>query len=360
MSLGRKSRRAFTLVELMLFAAIPILGFVGFKTLLDTRTGTFIEDPGPDSPGWTALVDPSPVLGVVEMDGESITGVAVVVSIGSTARGGAVILVPGDLEVSSLTLSSRTPEQAVAAVGTAMKLRIPEVEVVDSARWAMLLDSASYTLNNPDPVPGEGDEVLFEVGAVEVTGDRAAAFLGRTVDGADSLASLVRRELFWSELLENPPPVQNDQLSRTLFAVAHGTHEVVLMPLERGDSGNPIVSPDRTEALVRRVVAFPAASEAGDRPRLRIEDRTGNADLDAAARSLGRLGVEVVAVANAAVFDDVPTTLSVEAGTSTEVLEAAFPGIPVVISPTALPGDAPTLRLGPDYRTVLNDWNNQP
>lgn len=350
----------FVVLEVMLFMAIPILGYGGFRTLLDSRTGTFVDDPGPDAPGWVALVDPSPVVGVVEMDEGRITGVAVIVKIGQTARGGAVILVPGELEaVEGQRIQALSPDAAIEAVASTLQLRIPVVEVVDADRWASLLGESSYTLNNPDPVPAPGGDVLFAVGPVQVGGEGVAAFLGRTVDGQDSLAALVRRDLFWTELLEDPPLGTEDQLSRTIRAVADGPHEVILLPLDIAGDGVPTVNPDRAEQLVRRVVAFPAGDQPDRRFRVRVEDRTGRADLDAVARSLGRLGVEVVAISNGPAFDNAETAFRVETGFARDAaLSAALPGPPIRRSEVALPSDPIVLQLGPDHEAILTAWGS--
>ena len=358
MNTGRSVKKVFVVLEVLLFIAIPVLGYGGFRTLLDSRTGTFIDDPGPDSPGWLALVDPSPVVGVVEMDEGRITGIAVVVKIGQTARGGAVILVPAKLEANEgQTIQALTPEAAVESVAAALQLRIPVVEIVDADRWATLLQGSSYTLNNPDPVPTPEGDVMFAVGQVEVSGEGAAAFLGRTVDGQDSLAALVRRELFWSELLENPPGASDDPLSRTILSIADGPHEVIRMPLASSEMGSLIVNVERAEELVRRVVAFPAGDQAERRFSVRIEDRTGQADLDAVARSLGRLGVEVIAISNGPAFDNAATAFRVETGFSRDgALAAALPGPPIQRSASALPSDPIVLQLGPDHEAILTAW----
>ena len=358
MNAARWSKKVFVILEVMLFVAIPVLGYVGFRTLLDSRTGTFVDDPGPDAPGWLALVDPSPVVGVVELDQGRITGVAVVVKIGQTARGGAVILVPAELEaVQGQRIQALSPEAAVEAVAGALQLRIPVVEVVDADRWTTLLGQSSYALNNPDPVPAAEGGVLFAVGPVQVSGEGAAAFLGRTVDGQDSLAALVRRELFWTEMLEEPPLANEDPLSRTIRSVADGPHEVIQLPLDVAADGVPSASPDRTEQLIRRVVAFPAGDQADRRFRIRVEDRTGRADLDAVARSLGGLGIEVVAISNGPAFDDAVTAFRVEAGFSRDTeLRAALPGPPIQRSAVALPSDPIVLQLGPDHEAILTAW----
>jgi hypothetical protein len=351
-----RARRAFIVAEIALLAAIPVLTYAGFRTLLDTRTGTFVREPGPGEPGWQALVDPSPITGVVEVGASGVTGVTLIAGVGQTSRGGTVILVPGQLVVDGRPIGLLSPESAVEAVGTSLRLRIPTVEVVDAARWADLLAGTSYLLDNPDPVPDETGEVVFGVGVVEVTGARAALFLGQTSDGIDPLAALVRRELFWSELLANPPPAAEDPLSRKLHAVADGLHEVAHLPVERSASGSPVASPDRVEALVQRVIPFPAASAEGERIRLRIEDRTGNADLDLAARALAGLGMEIVAISNAGIFDSDVSALRVPPdtdGVERSELAERFVGLEIRSDPSIEPNDPMVLQLGPDHLDLL-------
>ncbi len=350
------ARRAFLVAEIGLLAAIPLLTYAGFRTLLDTRTGTFVEDPGPGEPGWQALVDPSPITGVVEVGPAGVTGVTLIAGVGETSRGGTVILIPGQLEVDGRAIGLLSPESAVDAVGSSLRLRIPSVEVIDAARWTELLAGMSYLLDNPDPVPDGAGDVVFEVGTVEITGAKAAVFLGQTSDGIDPLAALVRRELFWTELLANPPPAGDDPLSRRIAAVAGGLHEVVQLPIERGTDGAPVVSADRVEALVQRVIPFPAAYADGERVRLRIEDRTGSADLDEAARVLGGLGMEIVAISNGGVFDGDVSALRVPPetdGLERSELAEIFAGLEVRSDPSIGPNDLTVLQLGPDYRDLL-------
>ncbi len=350
-------RLVFVSLELVLLCAIPVLAYAGFRTLLDTRTGTFVEDPGPSDPGWQALIDPSPVLGVVEVVGGEVSGITVVVSVGQTARGGTAVLVPAQLEVAGRPIGLLSPESAVEAVAATMRLRIPEIEVVDEERWESLLGETAYLVDNPDPVPGDGGTTAFDVGIVEVSGGRTALFLGRTAEGANPLASLVRRELFWDGLLDDPPPVSDDQLSRRLQAISGGLHEVVPLPLVRSDTGAPAADGDRVEELIRRVVPFPAAHAEGERLRVRVEDRTGQADLDQVALGLGGLGMEVVAISNGAVFDDDSTALRVRPAmpaVERVQLSEQFAGIGVRADAQLSIDDAVVLQLGPEHTEVID------
>ena len=352
---GGRSRQVFVVMEVALLLAIPLLGYAGFRTLLDTRTGTFIENPGPDDPGWQALVDPSPLTTVVEVGDEgSVTGLAVIAGLGQTTTGGAVILIPAEMVFAEKKLASLSPGDAAAVVEDILRLRIPTVEVVDAQRWAQLLQDTSYSFQNPDPVPDATGTVVFEVGEVEVDGGRAALFLGRPGAGVDPLASLVRRELFWTELLEDPPPIGTDALSRQLHTVAQGSHEVIIVPFVRGADGRPEPVGEEVEILVNRVVPFPAAGDVGERYQAKVEDRTGDADLDQIASYLAGRGVEVVAIANGSAFDNAPTAVRVSPEfTGGDALSEFFSGIAVVTDASMSPSDPVVLQLGPDFQQVL-------
>jgi hypothetical protein len=101
---------------------------------------------------------------------------------------------------------------------------------------------------------------------------------------------------------------------------------------------------------------FPAAYADGERIRLRIEDRTGSADLDDAARTLGGLGMEIVAISNAGAFDGDVSALRVPpetGGAERSELAQRFAGLDVRSDPSIGPNDPTVLQLGPDYRDVL-------
>lgn len=350
-----RTRQVFVVLEVTLLLAIPLLGYAGFRTLLDTRTGTFIENPGPDDPGWLALVDPSPLTTVVEVgDQGTVTGLAVIAELGESTTGGAVILIPAEMVFAEKKLASLSPVDAAAVVEDILKLRIPAIEVVDAQRWAQLLQDTTYSFQNPDPVPDATGAVVFGVGEVEVDGGRAALFLGRTGEGADPLAALVRRELFWTELLAKPPPIGTDPLGRVLHTVADGSHEVVVVPFARSVGGTPEPLVDEVEALVNRVVPFPVAGDVGERYQATVEDRTGSADLDQIASNLAGRGVEVVAIANGSVFDNALTAIRVSPEfTGREALSEFFSGIPVVTDVSMSPSDPVVLQLGPDFQQAL-------
>lgn len=295
----------FAAFEVLLALAIPFILIHGYHTLLDSRTGTFVEEPTRADPGWAALVDPSIVIGVAEVDRGTVTGVTLVVHNPQMASAGAVIIVPGTLEIGGATLDQRAPEDAVLAVSEAMRLGVGRIDVLDEAGWSAFLGEASYLIENPDPVPDVDGEVLVPVGQVQVGAAVAPAVAGRPADGAVALSVLPRRHLLWQALLADPPATATP-LAADLGEIDPVRSRVVDLPVTQLE---PVALVDAvaTEELVRDVVAFPAGAVDGDRLRVRIVGRVGGAALEEIAAQVAADGHEVVEIANAGVFDGGPT-----------------------------------------------------
>ncbi len=316
-----RSRFLFTIAEVSLFALVPFLAYLGFTTLLDTRTGTFVADPIEGEPGWRALVDPTPVTAVVEVENDRITGLTVITQPAGDGKGGAVVLVPGTLLVDGTPLTALDPQGAAQLLGNAMRLQIAEVLVLDEEGWFSVLDSTAYEIDVPDPIPNDADGVLVPVGPNQIDARLTPAFLGRLVAGNDPLALIFRRRLYWESLLTEPPAPSDHPFSELLQTVGAGQSRIYDFPLEKteiiGPEANLVPDEVSVEFLVREIVPFPAGAGPGDRPQVRLIDRTGEADLYALAAALGRSGIEVLEIGNAWVYDDGPTELVVPIGADT-------------------------------------------
>ncbi len=310
--------------ELVLVSAIPFVGWRGFDALLDSRAGTFVEGPGPAEPGWEAFVDSSPVSLVVEVDRSIVTGAVLITQPEADRAGGAVILIPGDLTIDGTGLSEMTPDQVATSLSGALHLAIGTVDVVDRSRWSEVLAGRSWVVNNPDPVPGElaladaeaadeapeiedGSPALVEVGEVVLEGEVIAAYVGRPATGATFESLMVRRSLWWSTLLADPPSTDTT-LGVLVNALASGPIVLEEMPTIVDETGRHL-DELAVDALIAETVPFPAGAEPGDRVRVRVLVRSPDIDVSAAARDLGRLGYEVVRIGNAPMFDDGPTSV---------------------------------------------------
>jgi len=313
----------FAALELVLVMAVPFLGIAGYHALLESKAGNFARPPAPDEPGWRALLDPTPVMAVVEVDEGSVTGIALLVDaslpdVGDVADGGlqlyaaemhTVILVPGSLHIDGSPLSAHAPDAAMEILSEHMRLAISHVEVVGEERWASVMGATKYLLPNPDPV---NDDLV--VGEVEVNADNAAAFLGRPAPGMDPITVMFRRQAFWDAVMQQAP-TGPDPLASTLQSLEGAMVEVV--PLQSLDP-NPRLEPVATEALIRDVVPFPSSPL---RAQVRLIDRTGLADLNQLAAEFAALGFEVIEIGNAATFDAGPTELFAPEGIDVSELE---------------------------------------
>ncbi len=348
-------RWVFVALEVLLLGSIPVLGFVGFQALLDSRSGDFAVAPGPDDAGWVAFVEPTRVGAIVDVDKGRTAGVVLVVPNGEDAVGGSVILVSGATEIAGRTLADRAPNEAVAALEEALALEIEPPVVADGAGWKELLGDQAVELANPDPVPGEGDTVLIAAGRVTVEPADLAAMSSRPpVEVDDPEALEFRRDIVWRTLLgqvdflgEQDPasgPSDWNSIAVQLDAIGNGVHRVEHLPLD-----GRIIDVEAAEALIRTTVAQPRANVPGARLQVRIIDRSGGNDLAVAASNLGRAGFEVVQIGNAAVLDDGPTQLlSVAGGDESELLRLAdladAATVPASLDPEAV--STVTLLLG--------------
>ncbi len=301
----RRGLVLFTLAELTLALAIPFVLIQGYHTLLDSQTGTFIEEPTRSEPGWAALVDPTEVIGIAEVDRGVVTGVTLVVHNPEQSSAGSIVLVPGTLELGGSLLADRDPTEAVLAVSEALRLGLARVEVLDEEGWGGFLGPSRYELESPDPVPDGAGGVLLPVGPVGVGADEAPAFVGRPATDAVAVSVLPRRRLLWEAVLDDPPD-SGSSLAVDLAAVDRVSSRVFDLPVTQLE---PVAVLDGAgaELLVRDVVAFPAGAAAGDRLRVRIVDRTGLAPLEDIAAAVAAEGLEVIEIANALAFDDGPS-----------------------------------------------------
>ena len=353
---------AFAAAELVLAMAIPFLAIEGYHTLLGSRSGTFIDEPGPSDPGWTALVSATPIVGVAEVHDGMVSGLALIVPASTVGRsdtaGGTVVLVPGNTSVStpdgSVELSRLEPAVAVRTLAQSMRISLSSAELLDDETWSQVLDGTVYELDNPDPVPGagRGSVLAFAVGSVTVGASNAAVFAGRPVDGGSLSTLSLRRRLLWEAMVAEPPTGGHRLAESLRHLSVDGGGRVIAAPTEdrstdNGSSG-PVLTPEAAEELVRTTVAFPS----GERLKIRVVDRTGSADLEAVAAAVAGRGIEVVEIANAAQFDGGTTELIVPAELSVgrDQLEdlAGEWGLEPIIDYDLSAAEA-TLLIGTDY-----------
>ncbi len=310
---------AFVLAEIILMISVPVVGWLGFDSLLDSRAGEFVTQPGPDDPGWVVFVEPSPVTVIVETLDDVVTGVALVAQPDEQRAGGAVVLLPGELSIDGAALSSMRATDVAAALGDHLNLSIPNVEVINDARWSQVLGNSTWLIENPDPVPAADGSIVLPVGTVHVGADQAGAFVGRPAVGATAESLVIRRQLLWEALIAAPPESETT-LAGLLGALGRGVSRIQLAPTQPTPSG-PEIAREEMEALLAQIVPFPAGAEPGGRLRLRVLARSPEIDLAAVAAELGAAGHEIVQIGNAVAFDDGPNEILIPLGVADDRID---------------------------------------
>jgi len=366
----------FIAVEIALLGAIPILALLGFRTLLETQSGEFAVEPGPSDAGWAAAIDSSPLSIIIDVDEGRVGGAVLLAPSGDDVDGGTVILISGATQIDGVALSERDPAGVVSAIEEALRLELGVPAIADSVGWELLLGGESIELANPDPVVADaanpetdaseavdenGDDdsslepsILIPAGRVTVAPADLAALSSRPPIVSSDLEALeFRRDVLWRTLLVNATfdtDLDGDATlvtaARHIERIASGVNRIESLPLD-----GSTIDPTATEALIRSAVPLPRGHAVGARLQVRIIDRSGGNDLEAAARNLGSAGFEVVQIANAFVFDDgVTQVLAPPVGDEAEVARLVDLADAATVPPSldAEAASVVTLLLGPD------------
>lgn len=334
----------FVLLEAALLLSVPVIAWFGFQALLGTRAGQFVTPPSATEPGYIAAVAASPVTAFVEVVDGDVSGVTIVTQQSASEPGGALLLVWPTTTIDGVAVSDMTSDQVVPALEVELRLAIATVYVLDSERWSNVLGEHSLLLNNPDPVLDAVGEPLIAVGEAEIGAQLVADFIGRAAEGSTAEAVIVRRSLWWSTLLENPPASEDD-IAALIRSVGAGVHTTADLPLQKV-GGESVVDAEPAEKLIVSFVPFPAGVVGGDRLQVRLLDKAGGLDLASIARSLALEGYEVVQLGNADAFIDGPAQVVVPAGVTDErVNELAQLYQADTVHAADLPEQSPTVTL---------------
>ncbi len=328
--------------------AIPFLGIAGVRAVLDSRSGSFVEEVGPGEAGWVALVEPSSVTVVVEQYETRTTGVTLIVH-RPGAVGGAVVVIPGNATVGDESVGDIAPEEVASVLAETLKLRIDESVFLDESTWPELLGETTYVVSNTDEAQTSSGET-FAVGDVAVNGGNVAAFVGSTSESAELTVLMARRILLWSAMVDSPADSEHLVVVK-ISELAKGESEIFGYPVDQ----NKLVIDDQSAAdLVGRVVPFPAGGEDHHRIRLRVLDRTGEADLATITSELAAAGFEIVEMGNAEEFGDGPSELVVPSewtGPDVTIL-TEYVGVESVVEQVSQPESVATLLIGDDFSLI--------
>jgi hypothetical protein len=310
---------AFAVLEVLLLAAIPVLGWVGFRTVLDTTEGQAVDpELDPAEPGYEAFLEPTPVALVLGLDADRALSWATVLGLGgSGGQGGSVLFVPTATRVveGSETIASVWADEGqgatAAAIGELLDAGFTEVVVLEAARLAELFAPVA-----PLAVTIADDVADFEAGELALAGEEVVALLTARDEGESDLARLVRHEAVWEAWLgavaasSNPDVVPGEAatgIGRFVRALAGGTVRAETAPVgevETDDGSVFEADLQALRALVNERIPFPVASRPGGRPRVRVLDGIGVEGLALrAGRDVVRAGGQVTVIGNADRFD---------------------------------------------------------
>lgn len=316
----------------VLALSIPLLGWVGVRTILDSSDGEVVNPQlDPSEPGYQALVPPSPTLLVFQTDDEGALAGMVLLSLPSEAgTGGGVLIIPpstiadvpelGPFPIDS-SFAFNGPDGAKSTVEWALGIGIDDVAVMSAAEWADIVASTGpLTVTNPDVLRDEDGDVVFPSGALELTGAEVPAFAAFLSEDESRLNRLLRQELVWRawlDRLEGDPAAavfpgeEGRGIARFLPAIVSGPHQVETLPIEADEEvslpGSTVpftIDDEALSSLIVQLVPFPAGTAAGDRPLVRVLSGTGSDEqILPAARRIVAAGGQVTIIGNADRFD---------------------------------------------------------
>ncbi len=327
----RRRRRwgvAYGVAVAMLGLAIPVLGFVGVRTILGSSDGEVVNPVlDPSEPGYRALIQPSPTMLLIHENAEgSMVGGAVLSMSGTEGGGGSVIIYPPNLladfpEIGELEIAVANDfsgeDAALSAAELTLRVDIPEVVVMsDDAMAEMYAATGPLTIQNPDTVR-LADGTTFPAGTLVLQPDEIARYTAHLGDDESHLNRLLRQQIVWEAWIDQLsaagteafPGEQDAGLARFLNGIVEGTHRIESVPFVADPGETPLgptalrLDRQRWEQLIPDLIPFPAGAAEGDRFVVRVLAGTEDtAAVRPAARRVVTAGGQVTMVGNADEF----------------------------------------------------------
>jgi hypothetical protein len=340
---ARRKQRVFLAVfgmcTALLVLAVPVLGWIGFHTVYESRSGKVVHpNLDPNAPGYEAQVEPTPVELVAQMDDELHLLSLTVLTLHAADHGGAVLFIP----VATATTGAGGTGATLAAIyaaggldalrtatGSLLGTSIDDIVAVGPDRWSQLLAPVSpLSFDNPDdvnvPATATRPAARFNAGPIQLDAADVPGYLAARAAGESDLARLARQQELWQAWLQavahsTDPAVVPGEVStgigRFIRGIADGDHRIDTLPAQptAGDGPDETFTPDldAIKALVVQLVPFPTSAEPGARVRVRLLDgaRVGDAR-QAAIGTLVAAGAEIDVIGNAETFDNATTTIT--------------------------------------------------
>ena len=339
----------------LLAAAIPGLGYVGFQKVFNTTEGRRVDPQNdPTRPNYEANVVPTPVLLLAQGDANGLTGLTML-SLSGGDDGGGVVFIPvktvtNELETtttSSTTVPAKTttttpPKTTTLAASflasgdrdlgqlTANVVGLSFDDVVlmsDDQLAAFVAPAAPLTIKNPDrlvEVDSKGKTTdVFAAGDLTLQAADVPRYLALRNPNESDLNRLARQQLVWQawfaavKASSNPNVVPGETasgLGRYMRGLAKGNVQLATLPVtaQPDANGAETLLPDanRIAALMAAVVPLPTPSSPGARVRVRLLSGVGPVDVSKLlATPLVSADSQITLVGNADRFDYATTEI---------------------------------------------------
>jgi hypothetical protein len=360
----RRAQQAWVIsAVVILTAAIPALGYVGFKKVFNTTQGRRVNAQNdPTRTNYEANVAPTPVLLLAQTNPDGVSALTML-SLGGSDTGGGVLFIPVNTVANQLTITTPTSTTAVTKTtarpkttttkpsgaqtttlaaafvaqgepglnqltANALGLGFDEtVMMSDEQLAAFVAPAAPLTINNPDrlvEVDSAGrTRAVFAAGNLTLQAADVPRFLSTRNPRESDLNRLVRHQLVWQAWLaavkasSNPNVVPGETttgLGRYVRGLAKGNAQFSTLPVtpQSGASGTETFLPDATRVaeLMTSFVPLPTPASPGDRVRVRLLSGVGPVDVaKLLASRLVSPGVQITIVGNADRFDYATTKI---------------------------------------------------
>ncbi len=297
---------AIWMVMLLIAVAIPTLGGVAAKTIVDSREGRLVKREGRAA---DIVLPPTPAQLLVSLDAAGAPQSIAVASLSPGGRGGFLILMPTLLHVNVPGVGDAPLGSAFAAGGapllrqtveSLLDVRLEQVSVLDASTWPKVV-AGNVTVSFDDPVGTPGPDgrldVLFPAGPATLTAaDLPTAFGAHAADETEA-ARLVRYQSLWDGVITSiaattppppattttvptgdaqvaPPPLPVEQFMASLAA---GAYQVQVLPVNALPGEPEAYTSDEGPMRLLVAEAMPGAvSPPTNSARVRLVNTTGD------------------------------------------------------------------------------------
>ena len=278
----------------VLVLAVPVLAWYGARVLRNSRNGTLlVGTSNANSPGYEALVDPTPTALVVQLDAKGKPSSLTMLSLsGAGQKGGAVVFIPLDLTLKKPTLGIGVLRQTFnfggvrslsGATRRELNLGFSDVITVTPATLAaQVAPVAPLTITNPDRVVSPSGKV-FDSGQVQLSAADVPQYLNAVAPGETDLNRLSRQQLVWqawlsavhaSKRTDVVPGEAKAGLGHYVRGLAAGTFDVATLPVDPSAGAGGVTlytaTPGLSQLLLTNAVPFPVSGGLVQRATVRV------------------------------------------------------------------------------------------